>query len=103
MSFLQTIFSNLSRSPRKTVLQEVREDGLHSVRGADLLDWIGQARRRLREAGLRPGDRCGLLGPNSSRWVAMNLAIMAEGAMAVPLYSRQASDELVAMMKDCGE
>ncbi|MDE2963903.1 MAG: AMP-binding protein, partial [Acidobacteriota bacterium] len=42
------------------------------------------------------------LGPNSSRWVAMNLAIMAEGAMAVPLYSRQAPDELVAMMKDCG-
>ena len=102
MNFLQKIFSNLSRSPQKTVLQEVREDGLHSVSGADLLDWIGQARRRLREAGLRPGDRCGLLGPNSSRWVAMNLAIMSEGAMAVPLYSRQAPDELVAMMKDCG-
>jgi len=102
MNFLQTIFSNLSRSPRKTVLQEVREDGLHSVSGADLLDWIGQARRHLREAGLRPGDRCGLLGPNSSRWVAINLAIMAEGAMAVPLYSRQAPGELVAMMKDCG-
>lgn len=101
MNFLQTIFSNLSRSPQKTVLQEVREDGLHSVSGADLLDWIGQARRRLREAGLRPGDRCGLLGPNSSRWVAMNLAIMAESAMAVPLYSRQAPEELVAMMKDC--
>ena len=102
MNFLQTIFSNLSRSPQKTVLQEVREDGLHSVSGAGLLNWIGQARHRLREAGLRPGDRCGLLGPNSSRWVAMNLAIMAEGAMAVPLYSRQAPDELVAMMKDCG-
>ena len=102
MNFLQRIFANLSRGPQKTVLQEVREDGLHSVSGADLLDWIGQARRRLREAGLRPGDRCGLLGPNSSRWVAMNLAIMAEGAMAVPLYSRQAPEELVAMMKDCG-
>ncbi len=102
MNFLQTIFSNLSQSPRKTVLQEVREDGLHSVSGADLLDWIGRARRRLRKAGLRPGDRCGLLGPNSSRWVAMNLAIMAEGALAVPLYSRQAPDELAAMMKDCG-
>ncbi|MCY3756405.1 MAG: AMP-binding protein, partial [Acidobacteria bacterium] len=102
MNFLKTIFSNLSQSPRKTVLQEVREDGLHSVSGSGLLDWIGQARRRLREAGMRRGDRCGLLGPNSSRWVAMNLAIMAEGAMAVPLYSRQAPDELVAMMKDCG-
>ena len=102
MNFLQRIFSNLSRSPQKTVLQEVREDGLHSVSGAALLDWIGRARRGLRDSGLRPGDRCGLLGPNSSRWVAMNLAIMAEGAIAVPLYSRQAPDELVVMMKDCG-
>ena len=102
MNFLQKIFSNLSENPQKTVLQEIREDGLHSVSGAELMDWIGQARCRLREAGLRPGDRCGLLGPNSNRWVAMNLAIMAEGAMAVPLYSRQAPDELVAMMKDCG-
>ena len=101
MNFLQTIFSNLRRSPEKTVLQEVREEGLHSVTGAGLLGWIGQARRCLREAGLRPGDRCGLLGPNSSHWVAMNLAIMAEGGIAVPLYSRQAPAELVAMMKDC--
>ena len=31
----------------------------------------------------------------------MNLAIMAEGAIAVPLYSRQAPADLVAMMKDC--
>ncbi len=102
MNFLRKIFSNLAQSPQKTVLQEVREDGLHSVSGAGLLDWIGQARRGLRDAGLRPGDRCGLLGPNSSHWVAMNLAIMAEGAIAVPLYSRQAPDELVVMMKDCG-
>jgi long-chain acyl-CoA synthetase len=34
-------------------------------------------------------------------WVAMDLAIMAEGLTAVPLYARQAPAELVAMMKDC--
>jgi long-chain acyl-CoA synthetase len=52
-------------------------------------------------SGLNPGDRCALLGPNSSRWVALDLAIMAEGALVVPLYSRQAANELVGMMKDC--
>jgi long-chain acyl-CoA synthetase len=31
----------------------------------------------------------------------MDLAIMAEGLIVVPLYSRQAAAELVAMMKDC--
>ncbi len=101
MNFLQRILSNLSATPEKTILQEVREDGLQPVTSACLLGWIGQARRSLRQAGLRPGDRCALLGPNSSRWVAINLAIMAEEAIAVPLYSRQAPNELISMMKDC--
>src|SRR5271156_4900835 len=35
------------------------------------------------------------------QWVAMDLAIMAEGLTVVPLYARQAPAELVAMMKDC--
>jgi long-chain acyl-CoA synthetase len=35
------------------------------------------------------------------RWVAVDLALMAEGLIVVPLYARQAPEELVAMMKDC--
>src|SRR5436309_6083039 len=31
----------------------------------------------------------------------MNLAVMAEGLIAVPLYARQSAAELVGMMKDC--
>src|SRR5262249_17057422 len=38
---------------------------------------------------------------NGIDWIAVNLAIMAEGLVVVPLYSRQAPSELVAMMKDC--
>ena len=59
------------------------------------------ARAYLRRLRLKKGDRCALLAHNSIRWVAMDLAIMAEGLIAVPLYARQAPAELVAMMKDC--
>ena len=60
-----------------------------------------QARAFLHAQGLKKGDRCALLAQNSIRWVAMDLAIMAEGLIVVPLYARQAPAELVAMMKDC--
>jgi long-chain acyl-CoA synthetase len=70
------------------------------VTGDGLLELIRKARTFLTSKGLRKGDRCGLLAPNSIRWVAMDLAIMAEGLIAVPLYSRQAPAELVTMMKD---
>jgi long-chain acyl-CoA synthetase len=49
---------------------------------------------------LKKGDRCGLLAANSIRWVALDLAAMAEGLIVVPLYFRQSAVELVAMMKD---
>src|SRR6202040_1284507 len=50
---------------------------------------------------LQPGDRCALLGPNTIRWIVIDLALMAEGVIVVPLYSRQAPAELVAVLQDC--
>ena len=43
-----------------------------------------------------------MLGNNSIQWVALDLALMAEGAIVVPLYARQAPAEIAGMMKDCG-
>ncbi len=51
--------------------------------------------------GLKKGDRCALLAHNSIDWAALDLAIMAEGLIVVPLYARQAAAELSAMMQDC--
>jgi long-chain acyl-CoA synthetase len=35
------------------------------------------------------------------RWIAIDLALMVEGLVVVPLYYRQAPGELVAVMRDC--
>src|SRR5260370_34544255 len=55
----------------------------------------------IRNSGVQTGDRCALLAANSIRWAAFHLALMAEGVIVVPLYSRQAPAELSGMMKDC--
>jgi len=70
------------------------------VTGGELLEMVRKARTFIVSKGLKKGERCGLLAANSIRWVAMDLAIMAEGLIVVPLYSRQAPAELVAMMRD---
>ena len=102
MSFLNEIFAKLAAVDVTTVLQELRsQQAAFGKSGRDLLAMIAQARTLLRARGLKRGDRCVLLAPNSIRWVAMDLAVMAEGLIAVPLYARQAPTELVAMMKDC--
>jgi long-chain acyl-CoA synthetase len=100
-NFLENTFAQLQQSSGRVVLREIRGTEFVSVSGAELLDQVACARAYLRGAGLQAGDRCALLGPNSIRWASMDLALMAEGVVVVPLYSRQAPAELAAMMKDC--
>src|SRR5713101_2042909 len=101
MNFLEQIFDRLSKSSERAVIQELREGSLVTPSGGELLALVGPARTFLIQAGLRRGDRCVLLAHNSIRWVAVDLAMMAEGIIVVPLYARQAPAELAAMIKDC--
>jgi long-chain acyl-CoA synthetase len=102
MSFLKQIFASLDRRGDGVVLQELRDGRAVSLTARQLLAQVEVARAYLRRLSLKKGDRCALLAHNSMQWVAMDLAIMAEGLTVVPLYARQAPAELVTMMKDCG-
>jgi len=101
MTFLEDIFGRLETLGESPILKELRNGQTMSVNGRELLAMIGKARAFLSTRGLRKGDRCALLAHNSIRWVALDLAMMAEGLVVVPLYARQAPEELSAMMRDC--
>jgi long-chain acyl-CoA synthetase len=100
MNFLENIFSHLQNSGSRVVLIEAHAGGNRTATGAELLWQIAKARNFLRASGLVKGDRCALIAPNSIRWAALDLAIIAEGLIAVPMYARQAASELAAMLRD---
>jgi long-chain acyl-CoA synthetase len=100
LPFIGDIFTQLRTAADTRVLAEIREGEITGVTGNELLELVRKARTFIASKNLKKGDRCGLLAANSIRWVAMDLALMAEGLIVVPLYSRQAPAELVAMMKD---
>jgi long-chain acyl-CoA synthetase len=103
MNFLEDILGRLKDGDGggRTLLLEPGGSGPISVNGMQLLALVDQAREFLKSQRLSRGDRVALLASNSIEWVAMDLAIMAEGQIVVPLYARQAAAELIAMMKDC--
>jgi long-chain acyl-CoA synthetase len=100
-NFLETIFSQLRRSADRVVLREVRGTQIVSATGREVLERVQRARAFFRSRGIQPGDRCALLGANSISWIACDIALMAENAIVVPLYSRQAAADLVGMLQDC--
>jgi len=101
MAFVEEIFSQLRAAGDLRVLAESHDGTVGGVSGTELLELVRKARTFLAARGLKKGDGCGLLAPNNIQWVALDLAMMAEGLIVVPLYARQAPAELVAMMKDC--
>src|SRR6202163_4557199 len=106
MNFLENIFAQLDTAGDSTVLweihdQEAPQELSFGLTGGGLLTRVAQAREFLLSKGLKKGDRCALLAHNGIDWVALDLALMAEGVIVVPLYARQAPAELVGMMKDC--
>jgi long-chain acyl-CoA synthetase len=100
-NFIEEIFARLKTADSRVVLREIHGEEFVSVSGRELLGKVALVRAHLLHTGLQPGERCALLAPNSARWVAFNLALLAEGIIVVPLYARQSPAELAAMMKDC--
>jgi long-chain acyl-CoA synthetase len=100
MNFLEAIWKRLEEWSDRPVVREARPEDFDRITGGELLALIQSVREFLRRAGVHAGDRVGLLAPNGIRWAAIDLAIMAEGAIALPLNSRQAAAELAVILKD---
>ena len=100
MTFLEKIFERLQQDATAPVLREIHAGTLESVTGGEFLAMVQQARNFLLARGMKQGDRCALLAPNSIRWAALDLAMMAEGIIVVPLYVRQSPAELIGVLKD---
>jgi long-chain acyl-CoA synthetase len=103
-NFLENIFTRLEASRQRVVLREVHSeaaDKIVSVSAAELLALVEHARTWLRARQIAAGERCGLIAANSIHWIAVDLALMAEGIVVVPLYHRQTAAELAAILRDC--
>lgn len=100
MSFVARILTQVGQQPSRPWLIEMHGDSPLPVRGRTLLQWVGNMRAALRAQGVKAGDRVMLIAPNSARWVAADLAILAEGAVTVPVYARQEVADSLAQITD---
>ena len=100
MSFIDRMLRALDDHRERAFVVEIRGERQVTTRGALLRAMVEEARVALRARGVGPGDRVCLIAANSARWIATDLAVLAEGATLVPLYARQASSELAGIVRD---
>src|SRR5699024_6156865 len=53
-------------------------------------------------AGLRPGDRIGLMSCTRYEWTLLDFAIWSAGCVTVPIYETSAADQAEWIMSDSG-
>jgi long-chain acyl-CoA synthetase len=102
MTFVREILFAAARRGSEPLLIDVIGPRLVPISGDEFLSRVARVRASLAARGVRPGDRVGLLAPNSADWAAMDLALLASGAIVVPLYARQDPKQLAGMLADAG-
>lgn len=75
-------------------------DARDSVTYGELDQWTDRVARWLTEAGLRPGDRVGVVGPNSLEWCAGALGALKAGGIVAAYNNRFLAEELSHLVEN---
>lgn len=76
--------------------------GWESISAKEMLRRVAGLSKALRELGIKPGDRVGLLAPNCPEWHIADFAIQGLGAVDVPVYFNESNDRLIYILNDSG-
>jgi long-chain acyl-CoA synthetase len=78
-----------------------REGRWHPVSHREFAELVEDVAAGLLDLGAAPGDRVGLLSENRLEWAACDYAILAAGAVTVPIYATLPSNQIEYILNDC--
>ena len=94
--FLETV----ARHRNASQFLRRRGERWESISGAAALDEVECLALGLRALGVRPGDKVALLSETRYEWAIADLAILANGAVTVPLYASLTAEECRYIIED---
>lgn len=94
--------TRLHQDPENTVLLRPAAEGYVPVKARDVYARVRDLARGLMAHGVRPGDRVALMAANSPEWAEADFAILAAGAVTVPIYPSYGLKETLFALEDSG-
>jgi long-chain acyl-CoA synthetase len=79
-----------------------RNERWQSMSWRDVAEQIESLARGLRSLGIETGDRVALVAENRPEWLIADIAIMAAGAITVPAYTTNTTDDHAHVLSDSG-
>ena len=97
-----TVFALADEYPDAVALRRRVDDGWVDVSYAALVAEIVAVARGLVASGIAPGDRVALLSRTRYEWTLFDYAIVAAGAVTVPIYETSSAEQVAWILEDSG-
>jgi len=97
-----TLWERAAASGTKEILRFPVGDGWQGLTWAQLGERVRKAGAGLIALGIEPGDRVALMSNTRMEWTISDLAILAVGAVTVPLYETSSVEQCAWVLSDSG-
>jgi long-chain acyl-CoA synthetase len=92
----------VARRAGKVVMRFKRDKQWRDLTGGQVRERVENLACALHKLGVRPGERVALLAESSPEWSITDYAILACGAVTVPIYPTQAVEQVGFILRDSG-
>src|SRR5690606_4998150 len=96
------VWDNAERAPDTVQFSRPTPAGWTDVTCAQFRDDVISVARGLVAAGIQPGDRVGLMSRTRYEWTLLDYAILAVGAVTVPIYETSSAEQIAWILSDSG-
>jgi len=100
-SLPEGLLRRCQRNPEEIIAWHRQGEHFVSISAGDFAEKVRRRARGLQKLGVRKGDRVVLMAPNSVDWAILDFAILAIGALTVPLYPSLGIREIHYILGDC--
>jgi long-chain acyl-CoA synthetase len=93
---------NAARHPHRVAFAKKVRDQWVDVTAAQFHDEVRSVAKGLVAAGLRPGDRVGIMSKTRYEWTVADFAVWTAGGVSVPIYETSSAEQVLWILKDSG-
>ena len=98
-NLLIQLLDTAKSDPKRTAILGSRSEHYKSISHGDFLDRIEKVASGLRRLKIKKGDRVALLSENRPEWSIADFAVMAVGAITVPVYNTLSREQMAYQLK----
>lgn len=96
------VFAHEREDPDYVIFQRLIDDTWTDVTCAQAASQIRSAAKGLIAEGVQPGDRVAILSATRFEWAILDFAILAIGALTVPIYETSSAEQVRWVLQDSG-